>query len=153
MIIDKIENAHLYAGLTDNICKALEILKDGKFDQKETGRHDVDGDNLYYSIQQYTTKPIEECKLEAHEHYIDVQFVASGEELLGYTLLDNPELPKPCSQKDGNTLYEVPANISRINFASGMFSILFPEDAHMPGCQLNGFCDVLKVVVKVKIND
>jgi YhcH/YjgK/YiaL family protein len=152
MIVDKIENAHLYANLSENITKALEILKNTDFAEKTDGRYDVDGDNLYYFAQRYTTKPANQCKLEAHKNYIDIQFVADGRELLGYCPLENLEIKEPYNQAKDVALYKVPDRITLINLAPGMFCALFPQDAHMPKCQLDVPSNVLKVVVKVKIN-
>ena len=57
MIVDKIENAHLYTPLKDQLAKAFEIIKDKALSQKADGRYEVDGDKLYYIVQHYTTKP------------------------------------------------------------------------------------------------
>ncbi len=152
MIVDKIENAHLYVNLSENIAKALEILKSTDFAEKKDGRYDVDGDNLYYFVQRYETRPLSQCKLEAHKNYIDIQFVADGEELLGYCPLENLETREPYNQAKDVALYKVPARITLVNLQPGMFCLLFPQDAHMPKCQLDAPSNVLKVVVKVKIN-
>ncbi len=151
MIVDKIENAQLYADLSDDIAKALAFLKDTDFAQKKDGRYDIDGDNLYYIIQRYQTKPIGQGKLEAHRKYIDVQFVADGEELLGYAHLENLETQEPYNEEKDCVLYEVSENITNVTLMPGTFCILFPDDAHMPCRELNGPSNVLKVVVKVKL--
>ena len=152
MIVDKIENAHFYANLSDRIAQALEILKDAKLAEKDDGRYEVDGDNLYYLVGRYTTKSIKEGKLEAHKKYIDLQYVLSGRELLGYHPLDNLDIEEPYNEDGDCVLYKVPDNISTVKLSEGMFCLLFPQDAHLPGCQLNGPSNVHKVVVKVRID-
>lgn len=152
MIVDKIENAHLYAGLSEKIAKALEILRDEKLLEKGDGRYDVDGDELYYMIQHYQTSPVEQGRLEAHRKYIDIQFVAKGEELLGFCVLDNLEIEEAYDEAKDCAFYKAPKSIGTVHLQAGMFCVLFPEDAHMPGRELNGPADVVKVVVKVKIN-
>ena len=152
MIVDKIENAHLYAKLSDRLAKVLEILKDDKLTERKDGRYDVDGDNLYYIVQRYQTQPVEKGKLEAHKKYIDVQFVSDGEELLGFSPLEGLEIEQPYDEASDCGLYKVPEKITTVKLEAGMFCVLFPQDTHMPGCQVNGPSDVLKVVVKVKIN-
>lgn len=54
MITDKIENAHLYAGLSEKFSRAFEVLKNTNFAEKENGRYDIDGDNIYYFVQRGT---------------------------------------------------------------------------------------------------
>ena len=152
MIVDYIENAYLYIGLSDGLRKAFEIIKDKALSQKADGRYDVDGDKLYYIVQHYTTKPREECKLEAHKKYIDVQFVVTGQEIIYYTPLNGLKIETPYDQTKDVAFYKVPADITGVNLTPGMFCILFPQDAHIPGCQIDGPSNVHKVVVKVKMN-
>jgi YhcH/YjgK/YiaL family protein len=42
--------------------------------------------------------------------------------------------------------------ISELKTDVGKKAVLFPQDAHMPKCQIDGPTSVHKVVVKVKIN-
>jgi YhcH/YjgK/YiaL family protein len=152
MIVDYIENAYLYAGLSDGLKKAFEILRDKTLSQKNDGRYEGDGDNLYYIIQHYMTKPVEECKLEAHKKYIDVQFVVSGQEMLYHAPLKGLKTETPYDKTKDVAFYKVPVDLTAINLRPGMFCILFPQDAHIPGCQLNDPSNVHKIVVKVKIS-
>jgi YhcH/YjgK/YiaL family protein len=152
MVIDKLENAYLYAGLSAKIEKGLEVLKDKKLSTKKDGRYDINGDNFYYIIQRYTTKPIEEGRLEAHKKYIDIQFAASGEEVIGHSFPGQLDTQEPYDEAKDVVFYKVPDEINTVKLSKGMFCILFPQDGHMPGCQLNGPSNVVKVVVKLKIN-
>jgi biofilm protein TabA len=153
MVIDKLENAYLYTGLSAKIKKGLEVLREEKLSTKEDGRYEVDGDNLYYIIQRYTTKPIREGRLEAHEKYIDIQFAAEGEEVIGHSMLSQLNIEKPYDEAKDVVFYEVPEKINTVKLSKGMFCVLFPQDGHIPCCQVDGACQVLKVVVKVKIDD
>ena len=152
MIVDKIENSDLYAKLSERIAKAFEILKETDFTEKSDGKYEVEGEELFYVVERYTTKPIEQGRLEAHKKYIDVQFVASGEELMGFSPIDKLEIEQPYNEEKDIAFYKVPEQITKVNLEAGMFCILFPQDGHIPGRQLNGSSNVLKVVVKVKIN-
>jgi len=153
VIVDKIENAYLYAGVSAKIKAGLEILKDEKLSTKKDGRYEVNGDELYYIVQRYTTKPIKEGRLEAHKKYIDIQFAAEGEELIGHCLLGQLNIEEPYDEGKDVAFYKVPEKINTIRLSERMFCILFPQDGHMPGCQAAGACNILKIVVKVKIGD
>jgi len=153
MIIDKLENADLYAGLSAKIKRGLEVLKDKKLSAKKDGRYEVDGDELYYMVQRYPTKPIKEGRLEAHKRYIDIQFAAEGEEVIGHCLLGQLNVEEPYDEAKDVVFYKVPEKINTVKLSEGMFCILFPQDGHMPCCHLAGPCKVLKVVVKVKIDE
>ena len=150
MIVDKIENAHLYAALNDRFTKAFEILNDKNLAEKKDGRYAVDGNDLYYIVQHYTTRPMEKDKLEAHKKYIDIQVVVGGEELLAYAPIEGLSVAQPYSEDKDIAFYRATDKISRVTLRPGLFCILFPQDGHIPCCQLNGPSDVHKVVIKVK---
>ena len=68
MIVDKLENAGLYAGISEKIAKALDVLKDKGLAQKEDGRYDIDGDEMYYLVLRYQSKHVKEEKLKFEAH-------------------------------------------------------------------------------------
>lgn len=150
MIIDKIENANLYTSLSEPIAQALKALADTDFSEKPDGRYDIDGDNLYYLVQRYQTKPFEAGHLEAHQKYIDIQFISAGEELLAYCPLENLTIEEPYNAENDVAFYHVPQNLTRAKLFPNYFCILFPTDAHLPCRQLTNPSNVTKVVVKVK---
>jgi YhcH/YjgK/YiaL family protein len=152
MIIDTIENAYLYANLSDGIARGLEVLKDTGIGQKPDGRCDIDGDDLYYVVQHYTTKPFDEGKLEAHRKYIDIQFITSGAESIGVATLDDFAVAEPYNEETDAIFYEPPTDIDRITLRPGMFCMFFPQDGHMPCRELDGPEEVCKIVVKILID-
>jgi len=152
MFVDKTENAHLYIALNDRFTKAFEILIDSALPKKQDGRYAVEGDKLYYIIQHYTTKPIQPDKLEAHRKYIDIQAVLSGEELIAYAPTEGLAVAQPYSEDKDIAFYHAPDKIGMVTLRPGVFCILFPQDGHIPCCQLNGPSNVHKVVIKVKID-
>jgi YhcH/YjgK/YiaL family protein len=153
MVVDKLENAHFYSGLSAKTKRGLEVLKDKKLSARKDGRYEVDGDELYYIVQRYTTKPIREGRLEAHKKYIDIQFAAEGEEEIGHCFLGRLDVEEPYDEAKDVVFYKVPDRINTVKLSEGTFCILFPQDGHMPGCRLTGPSEVLKIVVKVKIGD
>ncbi len=149
MLIDKIGNYGLYSGLRKNIFTALEHIRNTDFTNMETGRYDIDGENIFAIVSDYTTKNSADCRLEAHRKYIDVQYMVKGAELVGYAPLMKQI---PVTDYDGEkdvTFYKDDA-VSFINFNKGMFVIFFTGDLHMPGIGTKP-STVRKVVVKVKI--
>ena len=149
MIVDKIKNIGLYSKLSERISKGLKLIEDPGLLNKEDGKYEVDGDNLYYMIARYKTKNISEAKFETHKKYIDIQAVLKGKEIIGYTHMSNLKTNVP--YKEDIEFFETPEDYNEVKVKEGMFVILYPEDGHMPGCDYNGKSDVLKVVVKVKI--
>ena len=150
MIIDKIENAKLYTGLSESIAKGLEIIQDKSLFEKEDGKYEIDGDNLFILVQHYTTKDKEEMLFEAHKNYIDIQAIIDGEETIGYALTETLKVVQP--YKPDVTKYADPPVFTEVKLAKGMFAIFYPDDAHKPCYDYRaGKSNVHKVVVKVKI--
>ena len=149
MIIDSIENSILYDGLGTGINTALNYLKETNFEKLEIGRYELDGTDVYATVSHYKTKPINEGKWEAHIKYIDVQFIASGTEIIGYSFLKNMKSKTDYNLEKDVQFFEGEGQWAKVEKA--MFVILFPSDAHMPGIAIAEPGDVIKVVVKVKI--
>ena len=147
MIIDRIENYKNYENLGIKISLALNHISTTDFDNKETGRYEIDGDDIYVMVNDYNTKDSSECRLEAHRKYIDVQYVAKGSEFMGYAPMAGQTVTADYDKDRDVVFYEGEASFIRLD--KGMFVIFYPEDLHMPGTGEGG--PVRKIVVKVKI--
>jgi len=150
MIIDKIENSKLYEGISQRIKEAFEYIGNTDLKNFKPGKYEIDGENIFALISEYKTKAESEGKLEAHRKYIDVQYVISGEELMGYAPLGIQQFLE--SYKEENDIIFLKGNKSFVKVSSGMFAIFFPEDVHMPGISIGKISDVKKLVIKVRIN-
>lgn len=149
MIIDKLSNSHLYSGLGERINKAFAYLKETDFSEIESGKYEIDGDNIFALINEYNTKDQSEGKLEAHKKYIDVQFVAKGRELMGYAPLSNQKVIDEYNDQNDITFFSGEKSFTQVD--EGMFAIYFPTDVHLPGIKVKETAIVKKVVIKVKV--
>ena len=66
MIKDKLENAKIYYNISENLKKGFEWLEKTDLDQLADGRYEIDGNDVYASVQTYETKT--EAKYESNEH-------------------------------------------------------------------------------------
>lgn len=132
--------------------KAFNFLKSNDLSGLELKRYDIDGNNLYAPVSEYLTKNEEDARYEAHQKYIDIQYVVSGKELIGIA---------PMSQKkDVLEPYDGTKDIEFLTVTGGenrlampdRFFIFFPEDAHRPGLKDMENSPVRKIVVKVKVD-
>lgn len=151
MIIDKIENIGLYTGISESIANGLNILKNVDLFMAPDVRHEEQ--DLFYMLQKYQTIPAKEKKLEAHKKYIDIQYIAHGEEILEYSLIDNLNLIQAYDEQKDVAFYKAPDDVNKIILKEGIYCILFPHDAHNLRVQVKQPTEVLKVLVKVKISD
>lgn len=135
------------------IREALKFLQDTDFSSLPDGKIEID-DGMYANLQRYQTRVPESGKPEAHRKYIDVQFVVSGEEEMGWCPL-HPCL-KPFVDYDEEKdliFYEELDPFSTIALHKGDFAVLFPNDVHRPcGSLYENPTDVTKVVVKVLVD-
>ena len=148
MILDTLENYQLYNAINERIAKGFDFLRTTDLDSLPSGKHDIEGDTIFALVQEYQTKPLNECKLESHKKYIDIQYVIRGEEMMGVTTQNNQKIIEVNEEKD-YTFYE--GNTSLVLVSKGMFTIFFPDDLHQPCVQTESAAEVKKVVIKVMI--
>ena len=148
MIIDKLENAHLYYCLNRNIEKGLKFLQSNDMLAMEDGKHVIDGDKIYANVQSGMTKEPSTTPWEAHKIYTDIQYVIKGAEIMGWANLENFKADSEYDEeKDvifGN------AKGSYVTVPENYFVIFTPEDAHKPMLKIIEEKPVKKVIVKVK---
>ena len=149
MIIDKLENSGIYKNLGERILIALDYLQNLDTKKLTEGKFEIEGDKIFALISFYNTKNREDCFPEAHRKYIDVQYVAEGEELIGYVPFDFQKVHKEYNENYDFMLYDAEPSFVKIN--KGMFAIFYPEDLHMPGIKISENLPVKKVVIKVKV--
>ena len=84
MIADTLSNVALYRGLSPRIALAFDYLRDTDFQRAATGTFEIDGQQVYAIVQDYATIDRTQGAWEAHRQYIDLQYVVSGTERIGY---------------------------------------------------------------------
>jgi YhcH/YjgK/YiaL family protein len=147
MIIDHITHAHLYFCLHPHFAEAFRFLQQvspGDFLHK---RIDIDGDNLFALFQEGVAT--ENNRMEVHRQYIDIQYVFSGYDKIGWKNLQSCLYPiKQFNESLDYQLYnDQPSDFFILS--EGKFAVFFPNDAHAP---LAGTESYYKVVMKVLVN-
>jgi YhcH/YjgK/YiaL family protein len=151
MIIDRVENGRLYEPVHKRFQKAFAVLRDPAIAQKPDGRYAVDGDDLYYIVQHYTTKPIDQGRFESHKKYIDIQALIAGQEILGWSPIQGLEIVEPYDEAKDIMFYRVGTIQAQTRLEPGLFCLLYPNDAHLPSCQVACPAAVHKVVFKIRV--
>ena len=148
MIIDNLKNAEKYYCLNKNFKLVFDYLKENDLKQKECGKHQLKGDEVFYNLQEYETKPVQ--KLEAHKKYIDIQVVIKGEEYMGYTDINNTSVSEIYNEE--KDVMFLNGEVSKLKADSSVFLIFYPEDAHMPALDVDTVKKVKKAIFKILIN-
>jgi YhcH/YjgK/YiaL family protein len=116
------------------------------------GKTVIEENELWVNRSAYIGKRFEDCKIEGHEKYMDIQIVLAGEEGIGYV-----------SKREKGLTVSVPydpvkdrANYTGqldgiINLQGGFFALVFPDDLHQPCIKVNDET-IEKAVLKVRID-
>lgn len=152
MILDTLENAKQYAGLNPGADRILEAVKAYSPDHYPVGRVELDGSRLYMNLSSYETRELAGAPSEAHRKYLDVMYMVEGEEIIYVkAAAQMQKITKEYDPDEDFLLAETDADVTPVLLKAGSFVMLFPQDAHTPGCQVNGPCNVKKIIGKVQI--
>lgn len=149
MILDRLENASVYSTLSSNLKKGFDYLKTADLKALPVGRHEIEGCDVFALVSEYNSKEWEECRLEAHRTYADIQYIISGREMIGHVMLNDQEVLIPYDADKDIVFFT--GGTSPLLLEQGMFAVFFPQDIHRPCMQVKGPEWVKKVVVKVKM--
>ena len=151
MILDKLDNALLYGGLGQRIATGLALLNEDCVRDVAPGKYEVRGDDIFYIVDEYETKPVEEGRLEIHRKYLDIQYIVSGSECIGYAPLAGLTEETPYDGERDLAFYHYEPSMSKLIFKQGSFAIFWPNEAHMPGRSIESPEKIKKIVVKIRM--
>lgn len=151
MVFDQLQNLNKYV-TQEQFQKMNNFLKQLSPDMKE-GRYEIDGEAIYARVMSYTTSLRQNCKIEAHDKYIDIQSSLVGME--GIDIFDRGELNiSEAYNKDKDVAFykeTIEPNVS-VNNKAGYFSMIYPQEAHRPQISVDQRCEkVKKFVIKIHI--
>jgi YhcH/YjgK/YiaL family protein len=132
--------------------KALTFLRLHNILGLADGKVEIDGDRVFALVQRYETMINDAPKFEYHRKYIDVQFIVSGEEVIGWA---------PVALMTITEAYDAAKDIcfgamaigkwTPIHLQAGQLAVLWPEDGHAPKLASGAPSPVMKIVVKVAV--
>jgi len=146
MIVDKLVRAGHYETLHRGFAAAFEFLRRKDLADLSNGKHEIVDDLVYVLISREEGRN-GVGRLESHQRYIDVQYVVSGDERIGWRAIEGlkPETDYETA-RDIQFFQDEPA--FWFDVKPGEFAIFLPTDAHAP---LAGRGAIHKAVVKVAV--
>ena len=152
MIFDNIKNSGMYIGVNKAFEKAFDFIVKATDENFPAGRYEIDGDAIYASVQEYTTKLGEGASFEGHHKYIDIQYIADGVEVMEVADIDRATPSVPYDVQYDAEFFECDEKTQRLVLQSGDFAVFYPHDLHKPGLSFEGKnAEVKKIVVKVAL--
>jgi len=150
MILDTISNAKNYSNLSAGVTAALTAAAKYPVDNYVTGKTVLNGEKLFLLAFAYDTKPLSsESLMEAHRKYVDIMYMVEGEEMIYVKPTDDlTEVTMPYDEAKDALLAKVDENLTAVRLQAGQFIVLYPQDAHCPGCSVNTPAQVKKIICK-----
>ena len=148
MILDSLSRHHRYHALHPSLAPAFAWLESPDRPTAD-GRYAIAGDQVFALVQSYVTADPSTKRFEAHRQYLDLQLLVSGRERIAAAPLATLSPFSEYSKSSDVQLFEDPAFATSLALRADDFALLFPEDAHKPGCQDRGPEPVKKIVIKI----
>ena len=127
---------------------ALQYIRQTNLSQLPSGKHVIDGENLWVNITDSPLRTAAEARFEVHNRYVDIQIPLSGAEQYGI----RPR--RLCTQpigdfnaQDDYQLFDDPVEDIRTVEPGGLI-VFDPETAHAP---LIGEGTIHKAIFKVRV--
>jgi YhcH/YjgK/YiaL family protein len=128
--------------------KAFAFLKERDLQTLPNGRYPIDGENVFAIVTQNPTKDYDSTQWESHRNYIDLQYVASGEEKIGVYPITKLSVIKSYDASKDVINYSGTGEIHTA--MPGTFFLFFPSDAHRPLITPGGNQPDKKIVIKIR---
>lgn len=142
---------HLQGWLSPELCEAIEHIKAHVTDATPLGKHDIDGNRLFYLISEDSTEPFADRRAEYHAKYLDIQIVLKGQEGMTFSTL-------PAGKPDTDWLADkdiafLPEGVQEktLVLSEGDFVVFWPGEVHKPLCAVGKPAKVRKAVVKMRM--
>jgi YhcH/YjgK/YiaL family protein len=150
MIVDSLVNLKRYGvPKTEAICKFIAGHDCAKL---ADGDMEIEGRGLFVKISSYTPKPAAENKFEAHRLYADLQYMASGTEVIQTARIKELTSLTEYDARGDYEFFKACEDIHSFVVKTGEFAVFYPNEAHRPSCLHESHnSQVKKLVFKIRI--
>jgi len=132
------------------VVRAIEALQHADLASLEPGRYDIEGDDIFYVVQNPVPRTVDEIRPEAHFTYADVQMPLTATERYGFAL---PEAGLVASEAraEGSDVafYPTPTHECFMDLDPGSFIVFLPGELHRSCLLINDESPFRKVVIKI----
>lgn len=136
--------------LEKRIKEAVQYIVNISTDNLKTGRYEVNN-WFYYTVQYYQTGLSEDCRLESHKEYVDIQMILEGEEAIDVANIAELQKTEQYSIENDIAFWKPIRNMMRMVLCAGSYVVLYPRNAHRGGIRVNRTSWVKKIVGKVRV--
>ncbi len=152
MIVSDLKHIGHQLARTLSFEKAIEFLRLRGMHDLSDGRIQIDGQKVFAIVQRYETIDTGSPKFEYHKKYIDVQFIASGKEIIGWVPVEGIRITEAYdADKDVAFGSAEAGDWTPLSLQAGRVVVFYPEDGHAPRLAFGKASAVTKIVVKVEV--
>ena len=152
MIVADIKHILHQISMTTALKKAIDFLQRPDIHDLADGRVDIDGEHVFALVQRYETVITDTPKFECHRTYMDIQYIVSGEEIIGWAPAVRMVVTEAYDPEKDICFGIVPkGEITPVYLKAGQLAVLYPEDGHAPKLAAGSPSAVMKIVVKVAV--
>ena len=152
MVVSDVGHIVHQAAMTAGLRRAIEFLGRRDLLSLSDGREEIDGERVFALVQRYDTERVGRPRFECHRKYIDVQYIASGEEVIGWAPAGNMAVTEAYDTgKDVCFGTMDDGSWTPVHLRAGQVMLLWPEDAHAPKGAAGAPSRVMKIVIKVAV--
>ncbi|HTG01589.1 MAG TPA: YhcH/YjgK/YiaL family protein [Nitrospirota bacterium] len=152
MVVADIVHAEKQIAMTSELQQAFSFLRRPDLDSYLDGKVDIDGDRVFALVQRYTTITTERPRFEFHRKYLDIQYLVSGEEVIGWAPAGDMTVSEPYDANKDVCFGSVEQGMwTPVHLQTGRLAVLWPDDAHAPRLAAGKPVTVIKIVVKVQV--
>ncbi|MCX2741612.1 YhcH/YjgK/YiaL family protein [Pontibacter anaerobius] len=149
MVLDKLPNALRYTCMHPLFEQAFWYLQQTDLMTEPTGMHEIEGKKLFAIVSNDRGVSEQEYKLEVHRKYIDIQYIISGTDHMGWKDLALCSEPNDPYREERDAAFFPDRTDNWFDVPAGSFTIFFPDDAH--AAMVTGERVVRKVVLKIAV--
>jgi len=152
MVVSDLDHLdHQIAG-TPGLRKAFAFLRSLDAHSLPDGRVEIDGERVFALVQRYETMMSDAPRFECHRKYIDVQYLVSGEEIIGWAPAESMTITAPYdAEKDAAFGTIAAGKWTPVYLQPGQAAVFWPEDGHAPKLAAGATSAVMKIVVKIAV--
>jgi YhcH/YjgK/YiaL family protein len=150
MIVTDLAHLERQIAMTPSFRKALQFLRQPGLAELPDGTVTLDGKRVFAIVQRYETIATHAPRFEYHRDYIDVQYVVTGEEVIGWAPAAVMAVTEPYDAEKDIAFGTVDRDRwTAVRLGAGQAAVLYPEDGHAPRLSAGTVGPVVKVVVKI----
>ncbi len=148
MILDTLQNSDNYLNIHKRFKQAFSFLHNDKLVTLPEGTYDIDGKNIFAIVSKCTGRKKEKAFLELHKQYIDIQYLVTGYEEIGWAAIENCKTIKTPYSYEKDLMFFDDEYENQVKLRPNSFGIFFPNDGHAP---LISSEKIHKVILKIRV--